>query len=425
MPSSEDINSQRELLAAHRRTLAHLKKQLAIHGIAHAPPALLNGLDEARANIRRCKEILDSWNASYDEQDDEGLDNVRSFPVQAVCTLFASSNSQARFPKLAGNINNTFNFAGGHFAFHPDNKTIAVSHPSSPMPKIFVLPTGEMIESPEVNGSGFGILHVAYNFDGTLFARSELNGAVRVFQTASPHTAIDVFHAPGWRVARIIDAIAFSLNGRYLAAQHSGNYTGSIIKIWEVGSWQEVASISLSGYIHKFVSFYHRARIGIAYDKITFSKDEKAIIVSNSGGEILFLSVENAEVQSILPGHKSYVSAMALSPDGNVLASGGGDNLIRLWTIGTRTRSLSIHCDSKITALAFDPTGKLLVGGDSSGFVCVWEVETGQLRGVVDKQKSAITSVGFTNDGQYLASSDRGRSVSVWRIPIEETSTSD
>ncbi|KPV46997.1 hypothetical protein SE17_42835, partial [Kouleothrix aurantiaca] len=57
MSLDEDtINQQLALLAAHRRTLAHLLEQaIAYRGVVLAPPQTAAGIGEARAEIARIK----------------------------------------------------------------------------------------------------------------------------------------------------------------------------------------------------------------------------------------------------------------------------------------------------------------------------------------------------------------------------------
>jgi hypothetical protein len=53
MLNQDSINTQLALLAAHRRTLAHLLHQAAQYGgISFAPPQTANGIAEARAEIQ-------------------------------------------------------------------------------------------------------------------------------------------------------------------------------------------------------------------------------------------------------------------------------------------------------------------------------------------------------------------------------------
>jgi hypothetical protein len=70
--SQEEINDQRELLDAHRRTLAVYLKQRAQLSSAYTPPNVEHGIREARAAIRRIKATLQGWGApAADHPDDE------------------------------------------------------------------------------------------------------------------------------------------------------------------------------------------------------------------------------------------------------------------------------------------------------------------------------------------------------------------
>jgi tetratricopeptide (TPR) repeat protein len=71
MSNPEEIAQQCDLLTTHRRTLAYYLKQQAGFGDLYTPPAVAHGIDEARAQIRRIKQVLRDWNAPADEHPDD------------------------------------------------------------------------------------------------------------------------------------------------------------------------------------------------------------------------------------------------------------------------------------------------------------------------------------------------------------------
>lgn len=90
MPNQDDIVAQQALLQAHRRTLAVLLEQEAKLGAAYAPPAIANGIAEARAAIARAKRALRDWGAAVDDLPDDdappavaGLSGERPWPAGA------------------------------------------------------------------------------------------------------------------------------------------------------------------------------------------------------------------------------------------------------------------------------------------------------------------------------------------------------
>src|SRR5207244_3727335 len=59
--------------------------------------------------------------------------------------------------------------------------------------------------------------------------------------------------------------------------------------------------------------------------------------------------------------HEARVTCVAFSPDGKRLASGGYDNLVRVWDVTTGKESLRLAgYDNTVYAIVFSPDGKLL-----------------------------------------------------------------
>ena len=76
-----------------------------------------------------------------------------------------------------------------------------------------------------------------------------------------------------------------------------------------------------------------------------------------------------------LRGHTEPLRAVAFSPDGRTLATGGEDRFIRLWQTETGVEMLALPTLNFINQLAFDPAGKTLVAALHNGTVRVWKAE--------------------------------------------------
>src|SRR5262249_5999791 len=78
-------------------------------------------------------------------------------------------------------------------------------------------------------------------------------------------------------------------------------------------------------------------------------------------------------------GFSKAFHAVSLSPDGRQAASGGQDNLLRLWDVATGLllRTFDAQTNS-INGVAFSPDGRQVLTGGDDKLLRLWDVATGQ-----------------------------------------------
>jgi WD40 repeat protein len=101
------------------------------------------------------------------------------------------------------------------------------------------------------------------------------------------------------------------------------------------------------------------------------------------------------------------VLAVAVSPDGRLLAGAGFGKAVLLWDArsGTLLRSLEAPKRTPRRAIAFSPDGQMLAGSGDDGVVRLWNVRTGSLErslpGPAGRQH--LQSIAISPDGLRLA----------------------
>ncbi len=114
------------------------------------------------------------------------------------------------------------------------------------------------------------------------------------------------------------------------------------------------------------------------------------------------------------------VNAVAFSPDGKLLATGGGEpsrsGEIKLWNTadGTLARDLgAVHSDC-VLGLAFSPRGEFLASGGADRFARISEVANGGLLRSLEGHSHHVMAVAWLAHGGVLASAGAEGVVKIW-----------
>jgi WD40 repeat protein len=102
------------------------------------------------------------------------------------------------------------------------------------------------------------------------------------------------------------------------------------------------------------------------------------------------------------------------------LASGNGDGTIQLWhlTTGQLTKTLKGHRDW-VRSLAISPDGNILASGSGSQdkTVKIWNLSSGKLLGTLKGHADDVRSVAFSSDSSTLVSGSFDNTIKIWHIP--------
>lgn len=110
------------------------------------------------------------------------------------------------------------------------------------------------------------------------------------------------------------------------------------------------------------------------------------------------------------------VTAAAFGPDW--VAAASQDRTIRLYTLeGGLRRTLSGHAGA-VLAVAVSPDGKTLVSGGADSTIRVWDPASGALRRALINHGDRVNALAWSPDGRHLASASRDRTLRFWQPDI-------
>ncbi|MFM7426527.1 MAG: NB-ARC domain-containing protein [Elainella sp.] len=199
-------------------------------------------------------------------------------------------------------------------------------------------------------------------------------------------------------------SVAFSPDGKWLAAGESNG----TIQIWEVATGCKQMTLR-----------QHRSWVWAVVFAPHPGDPEQQILVSASDDyQIKLWDLQTGDCLRTLTGHQRSVNTLALSPDGQWIASGSLDTTIRLWNLrqpDQPPRVLAGH-GQRVWSVTFSPSGRTLASASEDHTVKLWDVASGECQQTFAKDAASNAIVGFSPDGRLLANGDSEQTICLRQI---------
>lgn len=204
-----------------------------------------------------------------------------------------------------------------------------------------------------------------------------------------------------------IYAIAHDAQHHLLASGHEDQ----TIKLWDMNlnlPEQLVASLQPFRVLRG-----HRDRIL----SIAISPDGERLASGSADRSIKLWSPHTGQCLKTLQGHKSWVWTVSFSPDSQILASGSYDHTIKLWDTasGECRQTLEGH-PSSVLGLAFSQDGSRLVSGGYDQIIKLWHVETGDCLNTWYAHMNRVWAVAMSPDDRLLATGGDDQTIKLWDL---------
>jgi WD40 repeat protein/beta-lactamase regulating signal transducer with metallopeptidase domain len=266
-------------------------------------------------------------------------------------------------------------------------------------------------------------------------------------------STIRLFDAAGKEIRQfekaMVHSIAFSPDGKVLAAGAADSKDENQIRLWDLASGKELPAPLLGrryGYVEHLVLSPDSKVLYTEFDSgygalwdltkgkqitlvgeeqlcrpFAFSPDGKSFASRDGDNKaIVVRELESGKEIFRFDRLKEHFYGV-LSPDFQTLAAGHNDGSISLWDFDMQTqlRVLKGH-RAAVTCLAFSADGKRLLSGSPDTTVRMWDVATGQLVLSGAGHEGFISDVRVTPDGKSVISASQDGTVRQWNLATGE-----
>jgi eukaryotic-like serine/threonine-protein kinase len=270
-------------------------------------------------------------------------------------------------------------------AFSPDGRWLA-SASSDLAVRIWDAQSASVAQT--LRGHTDDIASVAFSADGRLLASGGADRIVKIWDVSTGKPLRDF---RGFKSA--VSMLAFAPDGRRLACGSGGTTIAGSVQIWDLATDDGVTALDEST----------GAADQRGFASIAFSPNGRWLAAGCGDGTIPIWDTTEKRLARTLRGHTAALRDVTFHPDGRWLASASDDQTVKLWdvTTGLEIVTLPGHT-SVVDSVAFSGDGRRLASGASDYTVKLWDVSTAQEVFSLHVPWTGVR-VAFAPDGRRLA----------------------
>lgn len=203
----------------------------------------------------------------------------------------------------------------------------------------------------------------------------------------------------------VVCCVRFSLDGRYVATGCNRS-----AQIFDVETGNPVAHLQ-DGSLPEDGDLYIRS--------VCFSPNGQYLATGAEDKVIRVWDIATRTIKHQFTGHEQDIYSLDFARNGRLIASGSGDRSVRLWDLESNSQIANFSIEDGVTTVAISPDNLFVAAGSLDKSVRVWDIQSGQLVVRLEGEsghKDSVYSVAFAPSGGRLVSGSLDKTIKMWEL---------
>lgn len=206
----------------------------------------------------------------------------------------------------------------------------------------------------------------------------------------------------------VVCCVRFSLDGRWVATGCNRS-----AQIFDVETGSPVAHLQ-DGSLPEDGDLYIRS--------VCFSPNGQYLATGAEDKVIRVWDIASRTIKHQFTGHEQDIYSLDFARNGKIIASGSGDRSVRLWDLESNMQVSNFSIEDGVTTVAISPDNLYVAAGSLDKSVRVWDIQTGQLVVRLEGEhghKDSVYSVAFAPSGNRLVSGSLDKTIKMWELSTQ------